>query len=82
METMSIVAMYVGLAAAIVAGVALVWCLIEEFVGFDSTARRPRSSRVAASADSDVVPTTPLSPAPATKRPKGAGVSLVHGALH
>ncbi len=83
METMGIVAMYIGLAAAVVAGVALVWCLIEEFVGFESVSHRPRSSRVEAMGGPDVVPITlPLSPAPAAKRAKAGGVGPVHGALH
>jgi hypothetical protein len=82
METMEIVALYVGLAAAIVAGVALLWCLLEELVGFDSTAHRPRSSRVEAPPASPVDLAASPTPRPDRLRPKAAGVSLVHGTLH
>jgi hypothetical protein len=48
METIEIAGLYVVMAAAILAGVLLLWYMIVELVRFDPEEYRPRSARVPA----------------------------------
>jgi hypothetical protein len=64
MVPVEIIALYVAVGAAILGGLLLLWCLIEELLQFDPSAHRSRSARVS---DADrlahlVVPDAPPSP--------------------
>ncbi len=46
MVPVEIMVVYVAMGVAIIGGLLLVWCLLEELVQFDSRAHRPRSARI------------------------------------